>query len=88
MGLEPDTVWNTRFYAAKCQQFPLAINWELGSKEEVAASKEEDPVSMSFLHRLLVLSWGRNPKKGHCYWGYETSGRQDEHKDAAVQSGI
>lgn len=29
-----------------------------------------------------------NPKKGHCYWGYETSGRQDEHKDAAVQSGI
>lgn len=36
MGLEPDTVWNTRFYAAKCQQFPLAIKWELGSKEEVA----------------------------------------------------
>lgn len=53
-----------------------------------AASKEEGPVSVSFLHRLLVLSWERNPKKGHCYWGYETSGRQDEHKDAAVQSGI
>lgn len=57
-------MWNTRFYAAKCQQFPLAIKWELGSKEEVAASREEGPVSVSFLHRLLMLSWERNPKKG------------------------
>lgn len=56
--------------------FPLAIKTGPGEQGEGdyegAVSREKE----------------ENPKKGHCYWGYACSARQDEHKAAAVQGRV
>ena len=76
-----------------CQSFPLAIKMGAGEQggggyEGAVSREEEDPISVSFLHHRFVLLWEENPGNSHCYRGYESSVRQDEHKAAAVQGRI
>lgn len=59
-----------------------------GGYKGAVSREEEDPISVSFLHHWFVLLWEENPQKCHCYWGYESSVRQDEHKAATVQGRI
>lgn len=55
---------------------------------EGAVSREEHPKWVSFLHHQFGLWWKKNPEKDHCYWGLESSARQDDPKAAAVKGRI
>lgn len=76
-----------------CQWFPLVTKIGVGVKGEEAirvlwAGEKIHYQSNSFIIGLCFYGRGKGPEKGHCYWGYKSSARQDGHKAAAARGRV